>query len=442
MTSFDNYYHREPSALIQIHFRVLRAALIAVLVVSIIAQSVYSQIDSQIDSNGGNPDLDAGNSAELADDELGQRQQALQWLERMALAVEQLNYRGSFIYQQGQVVRMLHVQHYRDHRGVRERLYSRDHQQIEILRNNNLVQVNSSARRSDPILNYSQFTRLPASHLLDDSSHYRFQFGGEQEIAGYRAQYVAILPRDSLRYGFEYWLELRTGMLLQQRLLNSAGEMLEKLLFTDIEIGQPNADEVPAAPELKSRRPSAASGLLVTASSARASAGLPDAAANHPADSGQALLPSADELSELTRPDAWPDSMLKHDRTENAAAVRPAVAAAEHRGEPAWQCVNPPRGYTLVAHQQTRQPDGAMTDHLLYSDGLSQISVYIEQGGSAADQSGDADQELPAGRLGIMNVYRRQLDNVNITALGAAPYRTLRMLGGSMVQLSAAADGR
>ena len=83
-----------------------------------------------------------------------------------------------------------------------------------------------------------------------------------------------------------------------------------------------------------------------------------------------------------------------------------------------------------------------MTDHLLYSDGLSQISVYIEQGGSAADQSGDADQELPAGRLGIMNVYRRQLDNVNITALGAAPYRTLRMLGGSMVQLSAAADGR
>ena len=419
----------------QSHLLLLRSALIAVLAVSSIAHS-------QIDSNGGNPDLDAVKSAELADDELRQRQQALQWLERMALAVEQLNYRGSFIYQQGQVVRMLHVQHYRDHRGVRERLYSRDHQQIEILRNNNLVQVNSSARRSHPILNYSQFTRLPASHLLGDSSHYRFQFGGEQEIAGYRAQYIAILPRDSLRYGFEYWLELRTGMLLQQRLLNSAGEMLEKLLFTDIEIGQSGAEEAPAAPELKSRRPSAANGLLVTASSARASVGLPDDAANHPADSGQALLPSADELSELTRPDAWPDTMLKNDRTERAVAAREAAAQADNRGRPAWQCVNPPRGYSLVAHQQTRQPDGAMMDHLLYSDGLSQISVYIEQRVSAADQNSDADQELPAGRLGIMNVYRRQLDNVNITALGAAPYRTLRMLGGSMVQLSAAADGR
>jgi len=437
MTASDNPGQREPSALMQSHL-MLRSALVAVLAVSIMADTAHSQIDS----NGGNPAPDAGNSAELADDELRQRQQALQWLERMALAVEQLNYRGSFIYQQGQVVRMLHVQHYRDHRGVRERLYSRDQQQIEILRNNNLVQVNSSARRSDPILNYSQFTRLPASHLLDDSSHYRFQLGGEQEIASYEAQYIAILPRDSLRYGFEYWLELRTGMLLQQRLLNSAGEMLEKLLFTDIEIGQSGDEEAPAAPELKSRRPSAASGLLVTASSARASAGLPDHEANHRADSGQALAPSADELSELTRPDAWPDAMLKHDRTERAAAAREAAAQADHRGRPAWQCVNPPRGYSLVAHQQTRQPDGAMMDHLLYSDGLSQISVYIEQRVSAADQNSDADQELPAGRLGIMNVYRRQLDNVNITALGAAPYRTLRMLGGSMVQLSAAADGR
>lgn len=76
-----------------------------------------------------------------------------------------------------------------------------------------------------------------------------------------------------------------------------------------------------------------------------------------------------------------------------------------------------------------------MLDHLLYSDGLSQISVYIEQHDGA-----DTDTELPASRVGVMNIYRRMVDNVSITALGAAPYRSLRMLGGSMVRLTTAAQ--
>lgn len=376
-------------------------------------------------------------AAAQAVEQAQQRTEAMQWLERMALAVEQLNYRGKFVYQQGNAVRLLHIEHYRDRRGVRERLYAYENRQLEILRNNNLVQANSPANRTGPILNYSQFTRLPASHLLRNSSYYRFEIGGEHEIAGYRTRKIAILPRDSLRYGFQYWLEIRTGMLLQQQLLNRDGEVLEKLLFTDIELGQPRDGQVLAGPVLPAQRRPTAPGLLTGAPSTQADRGLrrqrrSDADAALLQSSGQ---PPVDELSGLSSARAW----SQDGRAEHAAA---AVAAQVVSHRPSWQCVNPPRGYSLVAHQQSRQGNGALLDHLLYSDGLSQISVYIEQQRPAADAAASADKELPASRVGVMNVYRRQLDTVSITALGAAPYRTLRMLGGSMVRLSTAIDAQ
>jgi len=380
--------------------------------------------------------------AEQATQRAEARAQAMQWLERMALAVEQLNYRGQFVYQQGNVVRLLRIEHHRDHRGVRERLYSHDDRQLEILRNNNLVQASSPANRSEPMLNYSQFTRLPASHLLRDSSHYRFQLGNEHDIAGYRARHIAILPRDSLRYGFAYWLEVRTGMLLKQQLLNSDGDVLEQLLFTDIEMGQPDDGQVLAGPVLPARQ-RASSGLIrVSPDSGGMAQGLQRQSDNDSSDADEALLPSSasglvDDLSGLPPARKWSEqsarSMLPGGQQ---GATRSAVP-----GRPAWQCVNPPRGYSLVAHQQSRLENGELLDHLLYSDGLSQISVYIEQRRARTERSGSGDNELPASRVGVMNVYRRQLDSVSITALGAAPYRTLRMLGGSMVQLSSTVSG-
>lgn len=377
--------------------------------------------------------------AEQATKQAEARIQAMQWLERMALAVEQLNYRGQFVYQQGNVVRLLRIEHHRDHRGVRERLYSHDDRQLEILRNNNLVQASSPANRSAPILNYSQFTRLPASHLLRDSSHYRFQLGNEHDIAGYRARHIAILPRDSLRYGFAYWLEVRTGMLLKQQLLNSDGDVLEQLLFTDIEMGQPDDGQVLAGPVLPARQRAAAGLIRVSPDSGRVAQGLQRQPDGDSSDADEALLPSSasglvDDLSGLPPARKWSGQA---ERTTSPGAQQSASGSTVP-GRPAWQCVNPPRGYSLVAHQQSRLENGALLDHLLYSDGLSQISVYIEQRRARAERNGSADNELPASRVGVMNVYRRQLDSVSITALGAAPYRTLRMLGGSMVQLSSA----
>jgi len=381
----------------------------------------------------------ADNSAVALDaDQVQQREQAMQWLERMALAVEQLNYQGSFVYQQGDAVRLLRIEHHRDHRGVRERLYAYENRQMEILRNNNLVQASSPANQTDPILNYSQFTRLPASHLLRDASNYRFELGAEQEIAGYRAQHIAILPRDSLRYGFEYWLEIRTGMLLKQQLLNSDGDVLEMLLFTDIEMGQQRDGQVLAGPMLQSQQRKPSPGLLADTADTAVDRGLRRPQGHDNSNPDEALLQSSeqglvDDLTGLPSASDWSEGEL--------ADTGPATAAsAPVRGRPAWQCVNPPRGYSLVAHQQSRQRNGALLDHLLYSDGLSQISVYIEQNQPDAGRGASVDNELPGSRLGVMNVYRRQLDSVSITALGAVPYRTLRMLGGSMVRLSAVSN--
>jgi negative regulator of sigma E activity len=410
---------------------VLHCMLFAAVSTMAIQHDVHAQSEAPADKS----------AVELDAEQAQQREQVMQWLERMALAVEQLNYQGSFVYQQGEAVRLLRIEHHRDHRGVRERLYAYENRQLEILRNNNLVQASSPANQTDPILNYSQFTRLPASHLLRDSSDYHFELGAEQEVAGYLAQHIAILPRDSLRYGFEYWLEVRTGMLLKQELLNSDGDVLEMLLFTDIEMGQPRDGQVLAGPVLQSRQRKPSPGLLADSASTADDRGLRRQQDNDNSNADEALLQSSgselvDDLTGLPQAGGWSEA----DQNELADTYDATDASTPARGRPAWQCVNPPRGYSLVAHQQSSQRSGAFLDHLLYSDGLSQISVYIERNQPAADRGASADNELPASRLGVMNVYRRQLDNVSITALGAAPYRTLRMLGGSMVRLSAASN--
>jgi len=300
------------------------------------------------------------NNQSLSTEQLQQQQneEARRWLERMSIAIEHLSYQGNFVYSHSDRLQSLAVVHLRSNKGVRERLYSLDGDTREVIRNNNLIETVSSEQDHQSLVNYRQFTRLPSSQLLAQKGRYHFRLGDKQRIASLLAQQILINPKDNFRYGYELWLEERTGMLLKQVMLSQTDQVLEKLVFTNIELGA----------EIK-------------------------------------------------------DSDLREAAAEQSANSK---VLAEVVRQPRWRPAQLPSGFELLAHQHSKDSDTSLV-HLLYSDGLAHVSVYIEP-----EEIATVDAEYPESNYGVVNIYSRSMSGMHVTAMGAVPYRTLRMIGGSM----------
>lgn len=107
------------------------------------------------------------------------------------------------------------------------------------------------------------------------------------------------------------------------------------------------------------------------------------------------------------------------------ATVAAAVTELVVRGAPHWQVTAPPPGFTFVSARRPRQgPDGA--EHLVYSDGLATVSVYVEPRGDAAPGF-----DTLAGR-GTINVFSQVQDEWRVTVLGDVPIATVRAIGESL----------
>ena len=296
-----------------------------------------------------------------------QQQEAIRWLERMALALEQLSYEGTFVYRQGDQLQSMAVVHLRDKQGIKERLYSLDGDTREIRRNGNVIEANLADEAIASAIGYVQFARITSTEMLRHNKAYRFELGGRKRIASNIAQLVRVIPRDRLRYGYNYWLEVRTGMLLKQSMSDHEGKLLEEIAFASINM----ATDIP-----ESR-----------------------------------LQPRARSDAETVQNRAQVSNQQQRNVTESS-----------------WVPLTLPRYFELRNHQQTATVGDMPLDHLLYSDGVAHVSVYIEP-----VSQNTPDAELAAGQAGVVNIYNRMIDNHRITAVGVVPYETLRVLAGSIM---------
>jgi sigma-E factor negative regulatory protein RseB len=109
---------------------------------------------------------------------------------------------------------------------------------------------------------------------------------------------------------------------------------------------------------------------------------------------------------------------LRAGHTEGKARMPPDEIAL---AAPRWQVADLPAGFVLSRSQRLAQgPSGA--EHLMYSDGLASVSVYIEPHGGkpAVDESRES--------RGALNVFAMNSDGVRITALGDVPAATVERL--------------
>lgn len=289
-----------------------------------------------------------------------------QWLVRMSAAMRQLDYQGTFVYMRGDDVETVRITHMVNEHGARERIVSVSGSPREVVRDSSSVSWIAGGDGvvvPNPTDDRSFFPELSAGTAALADESYQFILRGQQRIAGYTGRKLDIVPRDQFRYGYRLWLEPKTGLLLKWELTGGEGETLAKLMFTELKTG------------------------------------------------------SEVDPSELTSP-AHPANDARQ------AASRPAAETVG--GEPSWQVTQLPPGFRLASHGQQALPIDGFVEHLVFSDGIAAVSVYIEPV--------DAESRLSTGlsRMGTTHAYSCQLQTQMITALGDVPAVTVKMIGESV----------
>ena len=120
-----------------------------------------------------------------------------------------------------------------------------------------------------------------------------------------------------------------------------------------------------------------------------------------------------------------PDAALEPQNPgKNLSWQRPESPEATGRGE--WEAKRLPAGYTLSARSIRQLPGRKQpVEHLVYSDGLSVVSVFVEPVSAASKK------QTPVGltHMGAVHVFGRVRDNHQITVVGEAPAATVDMIG-------------
>jgi sigma-E factor negative regulatory protein RseB len=298
----------------------------------------------------------------LAQTSLGQ-QEALQWLQRVAGAAQTLSYSGTFVYRNGSQSETSRVVHVVSEGNRMEKLEVLDGSPREIIRFNDEVKCffpesrlviieQRSTRRAFPALS-------PAS-LAGLGEHYSIRQGRRARIAGYDTQIIRLEPRDAWRYGQQFWVDLKTGLLLKADMFDERGGSLESLAFTELRIGAP------------------------------------------------------------THPDALKPSFPHATDTKDAWQIRQAKSR-EMRDDSQWQFRVELPGFRRQAAMRRNIEQNAGKEahevlHWVFSDGLAAVSVFINP---LSPQTAPVKAE--AQSLGAISVVKRVIDGHQVVVMGDIP---------------------
>jgi sigma-E factor negative regulatory protein RseB len=296
-------------------------------------------------------------------------QDAAAWLERAASAARSLNYVGTIVFQYGGRVETSRLVHFNDGRNELEKLVNLDGPAREVIRSHGEVRCyypDAKIVRIEPRVFRNVFPSLSPQQLQTLTQFYDFRKAEAGRVAGLDAQAFVFEPRDGLRYGHKFWADKETGLLLKARLVNEKHEVVEQFAFTDI-------------------------------------------AVNVKLDRDQ-VQPSWG----LTPPD-W--------------QVRQGSAGDAAPQETGWVVMKLPPGFAKISEGfRTLRGKRETVAHLVYSDGLVAVSVFVEP---LSAVPGHASGLL---RQGGLNVYSLKLDDHLVTVLGEAPAITVRQIAHSVAR--------
>jgi sigma-E factor negative regulatory protein RseB len=292
---------------------------------------------------------------------------ALAWLQRIHAATQKLSYTGTFIYRNGDQAETLRIVHSVGSHGTRERLETLDGQPREVVRSGDEVKCylpGSKTIKIDKQTDHKVFPALLPENLQDIGEHYDVRAGAIERVAGHECQAIVLQPRDKLRYGRKLWADIKTGMLLKSQTFNDKNEPLEQFAFTEIRIGG-KIDQK----QLKSRF--------------------------------------------LAESRAW--------HVEETGAAAASLAAS------GWSIDPELPGFRKITEMKRTQGGSSEVGHVIYSDGLIALSVFIEPLANKTSMP-------PAGlsHQGAINIYSRKVADYLVTVVGEVPAESVKKLAESV----------
>ena len=317
----------------------------------------------------------------------GEKAQAL--VADMSDAMTSLNYRGEFVHMLGSTVEAMGILHAKNSQGEFERLTSLNGEAREVYRNDQKVTCiwpgsksvivgSSKDRKSIP--------RIDANVL--QSEYYRMVYQGQDRVAAREAHVVDIAPEDQFRFGYRFWIDQETKMLLRMMLLDENGGIVEQLMFTSIEYPDSIDPELFEAQidenvyTLTNNESRGAGELVFTAT---------------PANGKTVPTSSGHGASE-------PEKTIKFKSL--------------------------PGGYYKVTETYNPMPIGTTPiSHVTITDGMASVSVYVEY--MAADKHEKGAEGL--SRMGAVNAYGSSKQGAFVTVVGEVPASVVEAIGESVI---------
>jgi sigma-E factor negative regulatory protein RseB len=295
------------------------------------------------------------------------QQDGAAWLQRIYASSQKLSYSGTFVYQHGTQTETSRITRVVDASGPRERLETLDGVPREIIRTGDDVVCYLPSTMTVKVDKQPGGRSLPA--ILPDkpkdlAESYHIRKGEIERVAGHDCQVLVLEPKDNMRFGHKLWADVATGMLLKAKTFNERQEVMEQFAFTQVQIGGHIDRE-----QLKSRF----------------------------AKKGR----------------DW--------RIEDAGASEANLSQA------GWTIRNQPPGFRKVT-EMTRTLGGmAGVGHIVLSDGLAAVSVFIEP-----STLKPVPLQSDTVRQGAISVYVRQLGAHRIIVVGEAPVESVRSIANAV----------
>lgn len=290
---------------------------------------------------------------------------ALQWLQKIANATHQLNYQGNFVYQHGGHVETSRIIHMVDSNGEHEKLTVIDGAPREIYRDNTQVLCFLPDNKTVVVEKRNTKKSFPSilpNQIVDLSHSYTVKLGERERIADHDCQVILLEPKDNFRYGHKLWADTKTGLLLKSGTMNENRKMVDQFAFTHVVIG----------------------GKI--------------------------------SLAEV-KPKLEGMKMIGADSADKAV----------ENINSGWIVGNLPQGFQKIMEVQRNLPNKTEpVTHIVYSDGLAAVSVFVESAPFAeADKMGLSNH-------GAIHMYASHMDNSNIRVVGEVPGATVIQIANSL----------
>ena len=302
-------------------------------------------------------------------------------LKRMSDADQKKNYQGTFILRKSDNLSTLQVTHGVDDKGVWESLEALNGEPRKVLRHNNRVISIYPGRELVTIRHTAK--NKPLHQQLPDNldqleSYYSIHRLNDDRIAGQETLVIDLKPKDSFRYGYRYWIDTNSGMLLRCDLMTEDNRVVEQMMFTSVKY-------LPEAPV---------------------------------------------QQFDLQQYQGYVQQVMDE----------PVLQVPQGEAQ-RWKVNNLPSGFMLThstmrysqlasIHKNNSEPEEHPDLlHLAYSDGLASVSVFIEL------NLNEADHMKGASSMGAVNAFGQSVDGYFVTVVGEVPMKTVQAMAQSIILL-------